>query len=308
MTETYKPHEVLMLVQSQPHGSSGKGMSYWRSAARCGRMAILDAKDRARRAESRPEPQDMDGEINKAERGVAYHALMEHDLRGTLENVAWDAREEAFNPSFKDALRLYRAYKRDWGSVLQKWGATHGEPEVLVPSTEVGREAARSFMGDDDTGRLDAWIYIPDSALAGVAERTGLNLPGEGVYLLDHKTGQQLSARDVFEYSMGEQSINYLYLYNLEHPEAPARGMIFDKIIAHAEISMEDKFAATGRKVKSKSYHHYLAEAMPGDEEIVQNLIQIGKHNVDNNIANPAQCFAGAIVCPHLKSGRCDRK
>lgn len=298
--------DAYRTLQSGSHGSSGRGMSYWEGAALCGRRANLQEIHREQLVQIRStEAAEQDGD-DPLDIGTAYHLLQELALRGQFDNEVWDQTDDAMSGNFLEAVRLYRAYTRNWGSALQKWGAELVGVEVLIPSTEAGKAAALALMGSADTGRLDALIRVTDPE--GVFARTGLQLPGPGVYLLDHKTGGKVSEKDMWKFTFGNQSINYVYLYNLDNPTEPCQGIIFDKVIRHVNIVKEPVFTKTGTLKQNKSYHHYIAQVLPDDELIIKNLIEQGRENVRLDRANPAQCFEGFKPCWAFTLGLCDRK
>lgn len=294
--------DLYVTLQSMQHGSSGRGMSYWRKAAACGRLVVLGQKH--------VEPAAEGGEeLDARTVGVYYHLLHELGLRGQAGNETWDQTEGAYDANFLEAVRLYRAYCRDWGSPLQRWGARLLGVEVPIPAGPMGREAAlKIFRGQDVTGRLDALVEIPEEELEGVYERTGIQLPGPGRFILDHKTAKSRQDKHHWDYMFGLQSITYLYLYNLEHPDAPVRGIIFDQILKHKDISTTPRYAKTGRILQDSSYEAFLAVPKAGEEDVIRALVELGAENVAKNRANPAHCFHGFKPCYLFAAGLCDRK
>lgn len=300
-----KLDELYQTIQSSQHGSSGRGMSFYEQAATCGRKANLSAQHRDKLVQIRAsEAEEADGD-DPLDIGTIYHQLMELGLRGQLDNEVWDQTDAAVSGNFLEAVRLYRAYAKDWTSPLEKWGAKLLGVEVAIPSTNAGKAAALALFGHVDTGRLDALIRVTDPD--GAFQRTGLELPGPGVYLLDHKTGGRVSERDTWQFQFGNQSINYMYLYNLDHPEDPARGIIFDKIIRHATIRKEPELSKTGTIKAGKSYHHYLAQPLEDDIQAVKALIEKGAEEMRLDRANPSQCFSGFKPCYFFTAGICSR-
>ena len=292
--------ELYQTLQSMPHGSSGRGMSYWRKAAACGRLAVLSARHE--------EPENDPDELDARTVGVYYHLLHELGLRGQRDNETWDQTEGAYDANFLEAVRLYRAYRRDWGSPLDRWGATLLGVEVPIPASDVGREAAaRLFGGQDVTGRLDALIEISAEALDGIYERTGVQLPGPGRYILDHKTAKSRQDKHHWDYMFGLQSITYMHLYNLEHPEAPVRGIIFDQIYKHKQITTTPKYAKTGRVLQDSSYEAFVSVPVEGEERVIQALVDLGSENVKLNRTNPSHCFSGFKACYLFAAGLCNR-
>lgn len=293
--------ELYVVVQSINHGASSRGMSFWRKAAECGRLVVLGQKHAEPNAEA---SEDLDARTV----GVYYHLLHELGLRGQNGNETWDQTEGAYDQNFLEAVRLYRAYCRDWGGPLKRWGARLLGVEVPIPAGDVGREAARKlFQGQDVTGRLDALVEIDESELDGIYERTGVQLPGSGRYILDHKTAKSRQDKHHWDYMFGLQSITYLYLYNLEHPDTPAKGIIFDQIYKHQEIRTTPRYAKTGRIQQDSSYEAFVAVPTEGEENVIKALVDLGAENVRLNRTNPSHCFSGFKPCYLFAAGLCNR-
>jgi len=267
-------------------------MSYWTKAATCGRRAILEEAHYARMDEIRRQEAEENEGDDALSVGTYYHALMEMDLRGQFDNEVWDQTDPALDGNFLEAVRLFKGYKTAWGSPLRRWGATLVGVELALGS-------------DNHTGRADAILDIQDTATA--YENTGLLLPSPGIYIVDWKTGKAKSDRDQWDFTFGNQSINYLMLVRKEYPQWDVKGMIFDKIIRHKILKKNAEFHKTGTLKGDKSYWAYLAQTTAEDAQVVTNLIQIGTRNVENNEANAAACFSGAKPCPMFTLGLCTR-
>jgi hypothetical protein len=296
--------DIYKTIQSSPGGSSGRGMSFWKQAAACGRAANLSELYK----EVREVSTDPDQDPNALMVGVYYHALHEIQLRGQGLGEVWDQTDTTVeDPSWLEAVRLYRAYQKDWGSCTNKWGAVLIGTEVKIPSTAAGETAVKDLFGDVTTGRMDALLYIPDSNLESIYERTGLLLPSGGHYILDHKTAKSRGDKHMWEYTFGLQSITYMHIYNMEHPTAPVQGMIFDQIYKHAQISKEPLRSKAGDIKRDSSYEAFLAVPNHGEEKVIQSLVQLGKKNVEEDRANPAHCFAGFKPCRFFTNGQCGR-
>ncbi len=290
--------DVYQTVQSSPHGSSGRGVSYWSKASKCGRLAILDAQH----AEERQATEDLDA----LSVGVYYHALQEVGMRGQAAGEVWDQTDsQVEDKNWQEALRLYRAYQRDWGTPLGRWGASLIGTEVKIPATPRGEAEALRLFGDVTTGRCDAVILVND--VDAVYAETGILLPGPGTYILDHKTAKSRQQNHEWEYRFGLQSVLYLHLYNLENPHDPARGMIFDIIYKHADITKGPQLNKAGDVKRDSSYNAIVASPDPDAEKVIQAMVAAGKYNVDNNVAIPSHCFSGFTPCRHFREGRCRR-
>ena len=282
--------EIFQLIQEAPHGGSGKGISFWTKAAANGRQVRLEQEHKAAQAnmpivDEAAEPSDK---LNALVIGVAYHALQEHASGDVSEHV-WDARESAFTPEFTEALRLFRAYQARYGSVAARWGFTDYRTEVPIPSTPAGSAAALELYGEEVTGRLDGVGYISVENLPRVMRETGLGLPGPGWYLLDFKTAGRESANDVWTYEQGLQACNYIILWNLENPDKPCHGMLFDQIV----------------RTKVVKFKAFFAPAFAADPARIANLVKIGRSNLENDVCNPTGCKSFFSPCYWYKCGKC---
>lgn len=287
-------NDIFRIVQDTQHGSSGRGISYWAKAASCGRKANLE--EAAGPREARVEGMDDDPDALMV--GTYYHQLHEMKIRGQTSDLVWDGQNEAFTPSFTEAVRLFRGYMDHWGSVGARWGGHVVGTEVGIPQTDAGRAKIRKLFGDDVTGRVDALVEVTDPAQ--VYENTGLTLE-PGLYLLDFKSLKSHSEQHRWSYGFSLQAATYLEIYNLEHPEAPAKGMLFDCIFKHKAL----------RKIPDakggSSFQAYLQAPNPSDPQVIEALVTLGKRNVSEDIANPAECLSGFSPCFWFRSGKCPR-
>lgn len=297
--------QIFRTIQGASHGGSSHGMSMHETAAKCGRKANLQALYRDKVSALRQEERD-DEVADPLDVGTAFHSLVENGLRGQLEDTVWDQTDGAYNVDFLEAVRLYRGYNEVWGSVLARWGAELVGVEVPLPANP---ETVAQLVGQYDdnlTGRADAIIRIRDSQTC--YENTGLLLREGGTYLLDHKTAKQKNAKQDWQFTFGNQQITYCLLYNIEHPEAPVDGFVFDLTVRHKTLRKEAELDKNGKVRAGKSFHAFLAQALPGDEEIIKGMVQISIENRKSNKANAAHCFDGFSPCPFFKLGLCDRK
>lgn len=288
--------QILTTLQSQPHGGSTRGISFWSKAASCGRKAVLDEQEKA---EPGVNPGEGEEDAGALAVGTHYHRLHELGIRGQLPTEAWDMRDSAMSDAMLEAIRLYRGYVRDWVSLGARYGGAAITAEFGIPATQAGAEAIRARLGDDLTGRIDAIIDITDPQVA--EQNTGLVLE-PGRYLVDFKSLKSHSAQHAWSYQFSLQAATYLHIYNLENPANPAKGMIFDIIFKHQNL----------RKVADKrggaSYASYLQKPVSDDIQVVESLVQIGRSNLEGGgKTNPAACFSGFSPCRHFVNGKCGR-
>lgn len=294
--------DIYHLVSASPHGSSGRGVSFWTEANKCGRAVNLKAKY--------PAPPRVEGEdIDPLRCGTFFHALQEYRLQPSRLDMVWDMTDGAIqDKDWLEALRLFRAYNRDWAVASSKWCASVLGVEVLLPGAPETKALVRDLFSDDVTFRAD-WVgeIHSDQDIESVYEATGLLLPGPGRYIFDHKTASSRKEMHKWEFEFGLQGLTYLHLYNLEHPETPALGMVFDQIYRHEQISKTDLLTKTGTIKRQSSYSHFLALPDPDAEKIIQNMVRSGKYNIEKDRPNPSECFRGYEVCPFFKTGQCRR-
>lgn len=284
--------EILKTIESMRTTSSGRGVTYWSTAAKCGRKANLIEQNALRYQDSMTEPGE-DGKVNRLTIGAHFATLMEMWQKRTLpDGTLRDYDEMTHSPELEEALRLFEFYRaqraRDyWGRVVAV--------ELKIPTTPQGAQLMKEYFGDETTGRTDLLVEMSEADVARHESNHGLTLDGPGLYIIDQKTGGKHGAMDYWKYTFGDQGLLYQYIWNTENPDKQVKGMVFDRIVSHTKLT-------------EKSFAAYVCKAQPGDEEIFRNLVQIGKRNVETNEANSAMCFDGFKPCYFFVSGQCPRK
>ena len=294
--------QIFTTYQSTPQGDSGRGNSHYTKAALCGRLKRLIDADKAA-GTSEPDPVGKDG-LSYFEVGRFYHLLQEHGAKADLSGV-WDLTDGAYTPDFLEALHLYRGWCKLWGSITEKYGEVVAT-ELLLPTEGAPTEAAQRALGGEFTGRIDLLVRIAD--VDGVMARTGLILPGPGLYIIDHKTAKGPAATDAHKFTNHTQAMGYATLYNLEHPNEPVMGTIFDVLYKHRTFLREAKRNITGKVQQGASHAHFFQPSMPDDEGVITNLVKLGSYMYDNDVPNPTACFGQYAACSYLLNGRCSRK
>lgn len=297
--------DIWVSIQSQPHGHSGRGVSYYRAwNSPCGKRAQLD-QALADQGIEREKRTDARG-YSYFDVGVYYHLLHEIAARGQLPHEAWDV-DEALDVNFIEATRLYQGWKRAFGSIEDKYGAVVLGCEIPLPETELGKEKAKRLLGGELTGRVDLVAQIDDPEVArrntATEHSPGLALQ-KGIYIIDFKTAGKFSESDYFKYQHDLQARCYLTLYNLEHPDRPAKGMIFDQLVKHTNFSRIPIYA--GSRVKQHSSFHAYAQMVDNDDvAVLKAMVQNGLRNAAHPTPNPTACIGMFDVCQHLLSGEC---
>lgn len=302
MTTHKTAEEIIRLVQDRAQGGSARGMSFWTRAAACGRDSVLDGEQRALREVARSVPQAPvsvkdDGfgppdEISASGAGTVFHLLAQYaDL--VPEDHLWDTRKSVFSATFCEGLRLWRAYQDTWGTPAQKWGATQMECEVPLPATPEAAARVQELFGDEVTGAMDFFMFIPEENIIGVWERTGLALPGEGWYIGDLKTTRSFTRGKGDKWLGSPQAHNYILQAKLSFPEREVRGMVFDVIDRCAKV----KFDA-----------HFM-DASEADPRVIRNIVKAGQMmraaEGGRGLCVPSGCNTQYGPCCQRASGRC---
>lgn len=283
-------------------GSSGRGNSFYAGAAECGRrQRLLDDK--------RETYSDLGGilpmERNKFLVGSVYHALQELYHKGAWpEALEADARDGAFlsNENLRDGWRLFRGWQRCWDKDF--WGETI-EVEEQLPRDTAGEHAIHKMFGNAYTARIDMVVRIRASDLPRIQTRLP-DLRTPGVYLLDWKTRDSHGGHDV--YINGLQALTYPLLYNLQHPNEPCQGIIWDVIVKHSRRKVV-------QPVKREDFDACFASTalshrdLRGVADEVRGMLYVGARNYAQSIPNRAACtsFTGE-QCQFRKSGACDAR
>lgn len=272
-------------------GGSGEGASFWAQAASCGRKARLS---RERSQKARDELWPLPPNLHALSVGSIYHWLHEAWQTGdpTLEGMYLTHD----NPNVVEAVHLFKGYarfhrKNFWGSMLRV--------EYHLPHSERARAQVVSMYGRMVTAALDMVVEIQDADLAEIYKRRP-SLKGElvaGRYIVDHKTASQPGSDAPFR--EGSQALWYPAAYNLEHPDAPCMGIIFD--IIYKQPRRKD------RLVKPDDFSAILCYSSMSRPETMAGMVKQGALNVLQDIPNRAHCvdFRG-MRCPFLDDG-CDQ-
>ena len=283
-------NDIYQTYQSQKGGSSGRGNSFYSSAASCGRRARLEEEDRQVVREFQPAK-----EPTPFGTGTAYHFF--HQLAGTkqlADGLVVDMTDTSVDADFLEGLRLFRGWQSLWGSIEQKYGEVLAV-ELPVEFHDPDQEEDEEDEDGGFTGRLDCLVDIQDTQ--GVQQRTGLHVE-PGIYIVDWKSAKGESSADNYKFTQGTQARGYLMMKE-------AKGVIFDVLYKHKSFIHQPRIAATGKVTQGKSYAHYFQPPQHDDKHVIDALIQIGKHNYDNNLANPAECLRGFEPCKYFLNGRC---
>lgn len=285
MTTTLAAGELEKIILLAANGGgSGKGGSYWTDAATCGMRAILGQEQSDLVKLGKLPPPDTK---NHFVVGSVYHAL--HEFWRANPEILLDYTESFTNPNVAEGMRLFAGWREHWP--MDFWGRTVAVEQVLPgPRSEAAVRAL--FHGEVFNGKPDLVVEVTAADLPRIAER--VQLPGPGYYILDWKTADTFSGGD--QYRDGIQAVTYPHLWNMEHPEMPVRGIIFDIIEKHSR-----------RKTKQAivpSDFHAVYVPIQGDLSDVKGLVLMGTFAVENRLKNRAACSSYKDgLCRFFKKG-----
>ncbi len=293
---------LVELFNNIQGGPSPWGISTHSDWIECGWRAHLRAIERALKREvpdgdDAPEPgvAEVSRKLNYMRVGLYGHKLFEgRILRGLSRDIIWDARASAFDQELIEAVRVYRGYHANWGSIEEKWGCEIIGAETLLgglAGTELAARVAALF-GGPLTGRADCVINVIDPEPA--FRNTGHHiLPGR--YIFDYKFSARHGPKDDIKFGPGSlQAQAYLWLDAVEHGEEAALGTIFERVIGHKEIS------------KAKSYGSYIVYPHLRADKRLRAMVRLSMLHQANPQPNPTACTdAFGRECYFKYSGQC---
>jgi hypothetical protein len=271
-------------------GGSGLGVSHYAQASVCGRKARL-SRERALRAQAEAWP--LPQSVHPLSVGSIYHWL--HQAWYTSDPRLEGMYQPHDNPNVAEAVHLFLGYARFhprdfWGRRLAV--------EYSLPNTDATRERVLDMFGHPVTAALDLVVEIDEAQLAEIYKRRPL-LRGQlvaGRYIIDHKTASQPGSE--VPYREGNQALWYPSVYNLEHPDAPVMGIIFDVMYKYGRRK--------ARQVLPTDFHAVLCYSSLARPETLCGMVKQGALNVLQDTPNRAHChdFRG-FACPFFGDG-CD--
>jgi hypothetical protein len=276
---------VLPVLQSLPTGSSGTGISYYSTAAKCARRARLD-KERAESSFS----SDL-----RMDTGKIFHALCEIYFSTGQQNIAVELGDVNYGEAPDEARRLFAAYaERFFPEDFSRVVAT----ELLLPpegDSVAAAKIAEAIGVSPFTCRIDMVVEVDERSAEVLNKKRKLTLE-PGVYLWDFKTKGARDNNAELVYRHAPQFIAYQVAWNALNPSNPCKGMVADVIISHKK--MED----------DKSFYSVF---VPPPQEIqvrgLRRFLQSAQANAPTDNPNWLACFDFNKACSHLVSGACDR-
>lgn len=284
--------DALPILQSFKSTSSGTGVSYYTTAARCPKKAALDKQF----SELRNAAEDT----SAADAGTIFHALMaiwyekqQHALV-ELDDMNMSGPADYAKFLFENYTKHFKP--DEWGKVL---GA-----EMQYPRNDFDKALMEDSIGVSPfTMRLDLVVKMTEADVEKVeTARPGLVLNGPGVYIVDHKTSGQKDTNDAIKYIHETQGNAYQMAYNAVHPLAQCKGFIYNKIIGHKKMERFDAKGVT---------HSFQTFFCPPPNEIkqqaVRNFMKFASEQAKTKVANHTACFDFHKPCGYLMNGLCDR-
>lgn len=243
MGEIVKITEVLDFES----GGSGTGVSYYKTAMNCPRRARLQKEKR----EAGEVKHDYDG-FAAADKGTVFHRLAEIYHNKDTETVI-DVADAAGQPALQEGTAMFASYSKHfgveaWGQVLGCEVSLPGDCEPDCPYAEAENKTAcecgradneqrlRKLFQVPFTCRIDMVVLVRESDVAGIKERTGLELE-PGIYLLDHKTKDRKDSKMHQKYADEVQFHAYMMAWNACFPEMPCKGLIVNVVINHKKMT-----------------------------------------------------------------------
>ncbi len=269
----------LALHHAINSGGSGRGMSFWSGAARCGRRAVLSER---KYAGYREVQSTLPLLKNHFLVGSLYHAMQEG---WRLEEPAYqfDPEVSYVNVNVQEAARLFRGYMGNWSR--ECWGTTLAV-ERQLPDAELIRADIHSTFGVEVTGKIDMVCDLGAAHIAEARQRIPDITPGR--YIVDFKTAEQPSPGSPIAYTLGLQAMWYPLLWNWSHPESPVNGMIFDVVYKRSR--------RTPRPHTAEDFAAYYVPTLPGSANLtiagLRGMIMQGKYAVDNFLPNRGECVS----------------
>lgn len=254
-----------------PQAHSGRGVSYYMKAAKCGRLSNLEAES---------DDEGTDGQIV----GTIFHKFAERyygEPTKPFSREAFYVSDVRWDEPLTEAWRLFNAFQRRFPE-RDFWGTPCGA-EVQVEGT---------CAGEPLSGRIDLVVSLDEAQRQRLIARTEVPIMSPGEYLVDWKTAKQ-KCSDGTIYEMSLQAANYLN----QRPDA--KGMMFVRVIRYKDMAVT---------AKQNPFQVFFVPR-PDDAKLgaLERLVQLGAKNAAENLTNPAACIEWDRPCRHYMSGACRR-
>jgi hypothetical protein len=281
-------------------GSSGYGMSYYSTAAKCSLRAYL-----GKLAEAAGEEVSPSGKAARV--GIYFHSLAELFYRGDFSAkkvLQATALQPEFAEDLEEAKRFWKTYSNAFGE-RDFWGTPVTVERRIPDDTDEGlerRERAKiqAAFGLDPaqqlTARLDLVARISDEQIDRIGQRTGLVLTEPGIYIVDHKTTSRKDSTAAFKYDLSPQFTAYQMLWDALHPDEPCKGMIANVVIGYK----------TMEKMDIDKWHTPVLVSAPSEKKRTDFMNWFD--GVLESLETPRPNWTACVnwgVCPHYLNGDC---
>jgi hypothetical protein len=267
-------------------GGSGKGVSYYRSGSLCPKRVLLDEQLRAEQG-----TQTYGGKF-AADVGTITHELLRLYHTG-INDVVIELGDYNLSDEVAEAERLFRGYTKHFSANV--WGQVLGA-EVQCPANDAEKAKLASFFYQELTARFDMVVRMSQEDVECWHQAGFIDLPGPGVYIVDHKTMARKESNLQLDYQTSDQFLAYPAMWDLLHPEEPCLGMIANCLVRHKNITA-DSFA-----------QYFVPKATPEQLASFNEWLETAATHIRGGWANRGACLQGYMVCSHLTNGRCFRK
>lgn len=281
---------LVPIAHTLHSSSSGTGVSYWSSAARCGRYANLSAKRKIQRMGA------DESKINGMLAGTHYHTLHQlwHD-KSLANSRVFELGSADIN--FEAAVFAFQEYRKFRNK--DYFGETIG-CELKFPTNKEDADFLAQCLGGPFTKRLDRLVRLNNTHI----DRLCLDFPElqlmPGLYILDYKLQRSHNVNDEWTFGWGLQAKSYVAVYNLlacRNGWEPVSGMLFDVMT---------RPAAKGATLNN--FRVYQSKALPNDLGILKAVVQVGRNNLNLNLVNPVNCITAYGPCYFLRSNQCNQQ
>jgi hypothetical protein len=274
---------LIEVLSSLKSSGSGTGISYY--STRCARKARLDKM--------------YEGESSfNARVGVVFHKLMELYYAGTLVDVALplDDMADYEHDPVQEALRIFAGYTVH--HPVDEWEVLHvemGLPRLAGQGNQLleDRLALLRIFSVPFTARIDMVVNIDAQHIDDFQKRRRLELPGPGVYLIDHKTTDKRDFNAIVKYDLNLQGVAYPLAFEAVTDIKPI-GTIFSQVVRHKKL------------VKDSFNSFYVAYPNQDRIEAVTSHIWRKHKYFQTDECNLDACVDWG-VCSHYMNGNCNR-
>jgi hypothetical protein len=290
---------LLPVIQAAiEEGSSGTGVSHYRSSSQCIRRSKLDraAREAAKGLQPAFDPSSLEGDESAITLGKIFHGLA-RVYYGDRTNVATEVSDINLGSAADDAIRLFLAYSNkfkpsDFAEIVAV--------EQPFPRNDSEQELLDYYVGAPFTFRPDMVVRLEAEHCDLLSRTRKLFGLQPGYYLWDFKTmGSKNSHAELF-YRCDPQFRGYQACWNWLNQDKPLQGMIADCIVNYKK---QEKLEAEG--FFSVYVPYPTDKQIDGWRKWIRTQYERSVSAPDD--FNMSACFNYHRPCPHLVSGACDQ-